>query len=262
MKSNPLRLAGKRAYITGAVGGLGSAIARRMAEQGARVFLTDCNDPSALARLADEINTARGERVAWGAVQDVRDAAGWRNLLGEAAEAMGGVSVLVNNAGVGSRGGLEAIEQGEWRRVMEINVESIMLGCKHALPYLRDAQPASIINISSVAAFRVDPDLIAYNTSKAAVAMLTKSIAIDCARNGIDVRCNSVHPAYVRTGIVAPIFEALGEEAAIRALTRNIPMKRLGEPDDVAYAALYLASDESRFVTGAELVVDGGLCSA
>lgn len=190
MKSNLLRLAGKRAFITGAAGGLGSAIARRMAEQGARVFLTDNGDASALARLADEINSAHGERVAWTAVQDVRDEACWQALLGEAAHAMGGVSVLVNNAGVGSRGGLASIEQKEWRRVMDINVESIMLGCKHALPYLSDAQPASIINISSVAAFRVDPDLIAYNTSKAAVAMLTKSIAIDCTRNRIDVRCN------------------------------------------------------------------------
>lgn len=259
MKSNLLRLAGKRAFITGAAGGLGSAIARRMAEQGARVFLTDNGDASALARLADEINSAHGERVAWTAVQDVRDEACWQALLGEAAHAMGGVSVLVNNAGVGSRGGLASIEQKEWRRVMDINVESIMLGCKHALPYLSDAQPASIINISSVAAFRVDPDLIAYNTSKAAVAMLTKSIAIDCTRNRIDVRCNSVHPAYVRTGIVAQVFQQLGDEAATRALTRNIPMGRLGEPDDVAYAVLYLASDESRFVTASELVVDGGL---
>lgn len=262
MKSSLLRLAGKRAYITGAAGGLGGAIARRMAEQGAKVFLTDIGEPSALARLADEINAACGEQVAWSAVQDVRDEARWQTLLGEAADAMGGVSVLVNNAGVGSRGGLEQIEPAEWRRVMEINVDSIMLGCKHALPYLRDAQPASIVNISSVAAFRVDPDLIAYNTSKAAVAMLTKSIAIDCTRNRLDVRCNSIHPAYVRTGIVAPVFAQLGDEAATRALTRHIPMGRLGEPDDVAYAALYLASDESRFVTASELVVDGGLCPA
>ncbi|HEJ2440286.1 SDR family oxidoreductase [Burkholderia multivorans] len=262
MKSNSLRLAGKRAFITGAAGGLGSAIASRMAEHGARVFLTDNGDAAALARLADRINGACGEQVAWSAVQDVRDEARWDALLAEAADAMGGVSVLVNNAGVGSRGGLASIEQKEWRRVMEVNVESIMLGCKHAMPYLRDAQPASIVNISSVAAFRVDPDLIAYNTSKAAVAMLTKSIAIDCTRNRVDVRCNSVHPAYVRTGMVAAVFEQLGDEAATRELTRHIPMGRLGEPDDVAYAVLYLASDESRFVTASELVVDGGLCPA
>ncbi|MDR3099706.1 MAG: glucose 1-dehydrogenase [Paraburkholderia sp.] len=262
MKSSLLRLAGKRAYITGAAGGLGSAIARRMAEHGAKVFLTDNGDASTLAGLADEINAGRGEQVAWTAAQDVRDEARWQVLLGEAAEAMGGLSVLVNNAGVGSRGGLASIDQHEWRRVMEINVESIMLGSKHALPYLTAAQPASIINISSVAAFRVDPDLIAYNTSKAAVAMLTKSIAIDFTRNRVDVRCNSVHPAYVRTGIVAQVFQQLGDEAATRALTRDIPMGRLGEPDDIAYAVLYLASDESRFVTASELVVDGGLCPA
>ncbi|MDR3101536.1 MAG: SDR family NAD(P)-dependent oxidoreductase, partial [Paraburkholderia sp.] len=233
MNSTSLRLAGKRAYITGAAGGLGSAIATRMAEHGARVFLTDYGDAAALARLADAINASRGEHVAWTAVQDVRDEARWQTLLGEAAEAMGGLSVLVNNAGVGSCGGLASIEQHEWRRVMEVNVESIMLGSKHALPSLTAAQPASIINISSVAAFRVDPDLIAYNTSKAAVTMLSKSVAIDCTRNRIDVRCNSIHPAYVRTGIVAKVFEQLGEEAATRALTRGIPMGRLGEPDDV-----------------------------
>jgi NAD(P)-dependent dehydrogenase (short-subunit alcohol dehydrogenase family) len=132
------------------------------------------------------------------------------------------------------------------------------MGCKYALPYLRHAQPASIINISSLAAFKVDPDYTAYNTSKAAVAMLSKSVALECARQKIDVRCNSVHPAFIRTGIVAPFFEALGEEEATRKLVRGIPLKRLGEPDDVAYAVLYLASDESRYVTAAELVIDGG----
>lgn len=256
------RLSGKHAFITGAAGGLGQAIAHRMAQHGARVFLTDLADESVLTRITDEINTIHGKQVAWAASQDVRDESRWRTLLDEASTAMEGISVLVNNAGVGSNGGIEQIEQQEWRRVMEVNVESIMLGCKHALPHLRESQPSSIINIASVAAFRVNPDLITYNTSKAAVTMLTKSVAIDCARNRIDVRCNSVHPAFVRTGIVTPILQRLGEEAAMRELTRNIPMGRLGEPDDVAYAVIYLASDESRFVTGAELVVDGGLCPA
>ena len=251
------RVAGKQAFITGAAGGLGAATARMLAQHGAKVFLTDI-DAAAVATVAEQINATAGATVAWSAAQDVREESVWIERLRQASEAMGGLSVLVNNAGIGSLGSIEQIELKEWRRVMGVNVESIVLGCKHAMPYLRDSQPGSIVNISSLAAFKVDPDYTAYNTSKAAVAMLSKSVAMDCTRQKIDVRCNSIHPAFIRTGIVAPFYDALGEEEATRKLTRGIPMRRLGEPDDVAYAVLYLASDESRYVTAAELVIDGG----
>ncbi|WP_430391241.1 SDR family oxidoreductase [Dyella sp. 20L07] len=253
----PQRTAGKRAFVTGAAGGLGAACARMLARHGAKVFLTDI-EGDAVARVAAEINQEHGTTVAWSATQDVSDEATWKLMLAEAAKVMGGLSVLVNNAGIGSLGGVERIELKEWHRVMGINVDSVMLGCKHAMPYLREAQPAAIVNISSLAAFKIDPDYTAYNTSKAAVATLTKSVAMDCTRQKIDVRCNSIHPAFIRTGIVKPFFDKLGEEEATRKLVRGIPMHRLGEPDDVAYAVLYLASDESRYVTAAELVVDGG----
>jgi NAD(P)-dependent dehydrogenase (short-subunit alcohol dehydrogenase family) len=251
------RAAGKRAFVTGAAGGLGAASARMLARHGAKVFLTDI-DGDGVAAVATEINQENGATVAWSAVQDVSDEAAWQRTLADAANAMGGLSVLVNNAGIGSLGGVERIELREWHRVMAVNVDSVMLGCKYALPYLRDAQPASIVNISSLAAFKIDPDYIAYNTSKAAVATLSKSVAMDCTRQRIDVRCNSIHPAFIRTGIVKPFFDKLGEEEATKKLTRGIPMHRLGDPDDIAYAVLYLASDESRYVTAAELVIDGG----
>ena len=251
------RVTGKKALITGAAGGLGAAMARMLARHGAKVFLTDL-DAGAVDALAERINAELNAKIAWSAVQDVVLEARWQSALAEAKAAMGGVSVLINNAGIGALGGVESLDNDDWQRVMSVNVDATYYGCKYSLPLLRENQPASIINISSLAAFKIDPAYTAYNTAKAAVAALTKSVAIDCARQKIDVRCNSVHPAFIRTGIVEYLFEQLGEEEAMRKLTRGIPMKRLGEVDDVAYAVLYLASDESRFVTAAELRLDGG----
>ena len=232
-----------------------------LARHGAKVFLTDL-DAAAVGALADRINAELNAPVAWSAAQDVAHEARWQSVLAEANAAMGGLSVLINNAGIGALGGVESLESEEWHRVMSVNLDGTYYGCKYALPLLRENQPASIINISSLAAFKIDPAYTAYNTAKAAVATLTKSVAIDCARQRIDVRCNSVHPAFIRTGIVEYLFEKLGEEEAMKKLTRGIPMKRLGEVDDVAYAVLYLASDESRFVTAAELRLDGGASAA
>ena len=251
------RVAGKKAFITGAAGGLGAAIARMLARHGALVFLTDI-DEGGVRAVAASINAECDRRVAWAAPQNVRDEERWQAVLAEADAAMGGLSVLVNNAGIGALGGVESLTPKEWARVMGVNVDAVYLGCKYALPLLKQHQPAAIINISSLAAFKADPDYSVYNTSKAAVAALSKSIAVDCARQRVDVRCNSIHPAFIRTGIVEPFFEQLGEQEALRKLTRGIPMKRLGEVDDVAWAALYLASDESRYITAAEIRVDGG----
>jgi len=251
------RVAGKKAFITGAAGGLGAAMAHMLARHGAKVFLTDM-DATAVAAVAASINAERGTTVAWSAAQNVCDEARWPQVLQDAVEAMGGLSVLVNNAGIGATGGVEALPSADWQRVMGVNVEAVYQGCKHALPLLKRHQPGSIINVSSMAAFKVDPDYTVYNASKAAVASLAKSVAIDCARQKCDIRCNSIHPAFIRTGIVEPFFQALGEEEATRKLTRGNPMRRLGEVDDVAYAVLYLASDESRYITAAELRIDGG----
>ncbi len=259
--SLPLRCAGKKALVTGAGRGLGEAIARMLARHGAQVTLTDI-DEAAVVAVATSIEAEHGPGTAQARVQDVRDEDQWRDTLAAAVAAMGGLSILVNNAGIGTQGRVEEVALEEWHRVMAINVDSVFLGCKHALPYLRDNQPASIVNISSIAAIVADGQYAAYNASKAAVMHLTKSVALDCARAGVDVRCNSVHPGFIRTAIIESYFAKYGDAEATRKLTKSIPMKRLGHPDDVAHAVLYLASDESRFVTASELKVDGGIAAA
>jgi len=251
------RVAGKKAFITGAGGGLGAAMAKLLARHGAKVFLTDI-DEAAVYEVATAINAEHGHTAAWSAAQNVRDEERWQSALAEANSVMGGISVLVNNAGIGAIGGVESLQPKEWQRVMGVNVDAVYLGCKYALPLLGQHQPGSIINISSMAAFKVDPDYTVYNASKAAVASLSKSVALDCARQKLDVRCNSIHPSFIRTGIVEPFFQQLGEEEAMKKLTRGVPLRRLGEVDDVAYAVLYLASDESRYITAAEFRIDGG----
>jgi NAD(P)-dependent dehydrogenase (short-subunit alcohol dehydrogenase family) len=259
--SLPHRLAGKKAFVTGAARGLGEAIARMLARHGAKVFLTDIDEPTVHA-VAASLEAEHGVGTAFAAVQDVRNESRWAEVLAQAVRAMDGLSILVNNAGIGKQGRVEEVSLEDWHTMMAVNVDSVFLGCKHALPYLRDNQPASIVNISSIAGIVADGQYAAYNTSKAAVMMLTKSVALDCARAGVDVRCNSVHPGFIRTAIIEKVFEKYGEAEATRKLTKSIPMKRLGQPDDVANAVLYLASDESRFTTASELKVDGGTAAA
>lgn len=252
------RVEGKKAFITGAAQGLGACFARMLADEGASVFLTDVNAEGA-ARVAAGIDRKHKGR-AFSAVHDVTRKEHWERALAEADRAMGGISVLVNNAGVGGWGNIENDTVENWRRTFDIDVDSIFTGTQLAMPYLKKSQPASIINISSVAGLIASGDMLAYNAAKAAVWMMSKSIALHCARQGYDIRCNSVHPVFTRTPIVDPLIEmggggAKGEEK----LVRQIPLRRLGEPEDVGYAVLYLASDESRFVTASEFKIDGGI---
>ena len=254
------RVAGKKALITGAAGGLGEAMAWMMAREGARLALTDVDAGRAEA-LADAIN-AEVPGAAFAFAHDVTDEAAWISVIDQAVAAMGGLSILVNNAGIG--GDLKFVETDtleNWRRVQAVNIESIMLGAKHAMPHLRAAAPASIINISSIAGLVAAPGMGAYNATKAAVWMYTKTLALEAAKADWNVRCNSVHPVFIKTPILDPFIAMAGgdEDKAHERLARGIPLKRIGEPDDVAWAVLYLASDESRFVTGTEFKIDGGM---
>ena len=254
------RVAGKVALITGAAGGLGQAMARMLAREGARVAVTDRELDGAQA-LAESIN-ADHPGAAFAFRHDVTEEDEWASVVDRTVAAMGGLSILINNAGIG--GELVWAEQDtleNWRRVQAVNIESIMLGCKHAMPHLRASGAGSIVNISSVAGLAAAPGMGAYNATKAAVWMYTKTIALEAAKAGWNVRCNSVHPVFIKTPILDPFVAMAGgdEGLAHEKLARGIPLKRIGEPDDVAYCVLYLASDESKFVTGAEFKIDGGM---
>jgi NAD(P)-dependent dehydrogenase (short-subunit alcohol dehydrogenase family) len=252
------RVAGKKAFITGAAQGLGAAMARALAAEGAKVSLADVNYPGVQA-VAAEIDAAHGTGTAFAFPLDVTREEQWIFALEEADEAMGGISVLVNNAGVSRGGDIESLSLEDWKLVMDVNVDSVFLGTKHALKYMRQNQPGSIVNISSIAGLIAAHNAPAYNASKAAVWLLSKGIALHCAKQGLDIRSNSVHPTYIDTPILDPVRQRFGKEAADAKLGRQIPLGHIGEPSDIANAVLYLASDESKFMTGAEMKLDGGI---
>lgn len=254
------RVAGKKALITGAAQGLGAAQAWMLAREGAQVLLADIN-AAGVTEQAAAINAELGAGTAFAIALDVTQEDQWIDAVQYAAEAMGGLSVLVNNAGVGVRGNIETCTLAEWHRGFAINVDSVFLGCQKALPLMKDHQPGSIINISSIAGLIASDTMPGYNASKAAVWMLSKSIALYCAKMGWDIRSNSVHPTFVDTPILDGIAASSGhpKDIVMSKLARQIPLKRVGAPDDIANGVLYLASDESRFMTGAELKLDGGI---
>ena len=252
------RVSNKMAVVTGGAQGLGEAIANMLAREGARVSVTDINGIGA-DESAARINEAFGKGTAFAFQHDVADEDRWQSVLQEAHDAMGGLNVLVNNAGIGTMGSVEDEPYEMFRKVQTVDVDSIFLGCKYAIPLMRDHGLGSIVNISSIAGLIASGGYVSYNTAKAAVWMMSKSIALHLARTGGQIRCNSVHPTFIDTPILNHVKETFGEKEGLAKLARQIPMGRVGEPDDIAYAVLYLASDESKFVTGAELKVDGGI---
>ena len=251
------RVAGKIALVTGAGSGLGRASAVLLARAGARVAVTDIDEASARATAAAIDGERSGAAIALR--HDVTEEAAWTAALEATVAAFGGLHVLVNNAGIAEGGSVEDTDLATWRRVHAVDLDGVFLGCKYAIQHIHASGRGSIINISSIAGIIAGHNMAAYNSAKAAVRHLTKSVALHCAKQGYDIRCNSVHPSFVRTAILDPLVERLGAEQAYAKLARQIPMGRIGEPDDVAYGVLYLASDESGFMTGAELVIDGGI---
>jgi len=253
------RVAGKIALVTGAASGIGRAIARTFAEQGATVMVADIQETAALAVVAEIAEFGGNAEVV---PLDVTDEGQWAAAVDGVLERHGRLDVLVNNAGVGSRndGTIEDVTLDGWRAVMGVNAEGVMLGCKNGVRAMKETGGGSIVNMSSIAGIVGAPQLSAYCASKGAVRMLTKSVALHCARKGYGIRCNSVHPSYTDTPMVDRMINSRSDPARMRAALESAsPFGRMGAPDDIAGAVLYLASDDSSFVTGTELVVDGGV---
>ena len=254
------RCEGKLALVTGGAQGLGRAHCIRLAQEGARVLATDINGEGA-SETAAIVNAEMGDGTAFSIAHDVTDPAQWEAAVDAAREHLGGLNVLVNNAGIGVPGNIEDCDFGDWQRCFAINVDSIFHGCQKALPLMREHAPGSIVNISSIAGLIASDTMPAYNASKAAVWMLSKSIALHCAKKNMQIRCNSVHPTFVDTPILDGTARAhqLDKDVLMEKLARQIPLRFVGEPNDIANAVVYLSSDESRFMTGAEIKLDGGI---
>ncbi len=245
-----MRLEGKVALISGGARGMGAAEARLFASEGAKVVLGDVLEAEG-QQVEAEIAEAGGEAVF---VQlDVTSEADWQRAVDAALERFGGLHILVNNAGIWDGGNVEAQTVEGWDRTMDINAKGVFLGTKAAIPAMRESGSGSIVNISSTAGITGSAGSTAYNASKGAVRILTKSTAVQYAAEGI--RCNSVHPGPIDTQMIR---EAFPDDDVRNARISVLPMGRMGEMDDVAKGVLFLASDEASYMTGSELVIDGG----
>jgi NAD(P)-dependent dehydrogenase (short-subunit alcohol dehydrogenase family) len=253
------RVQDKVAIVTGGGTGIGRATARRLAEEGAAVTVADLN-----AEAGEAVALEIGGQFAR---LDVRLEADWRRLMAEVLARHGRLDILVNNAGILATQESQTIEDTgleEWRKVQAVNVEGVFLGCKHAVEAMRgNSGPGggAIVNLSSIAGLVATPHVAAYGASKGAVRQLTKSVAIYCGRKGYGIRCNSVHPGIVQTDMGEQVMRLGGAdpERAWKARVAQIPIGEAGRPEDIANGILFLASDEARHITGAELVIDGGM---
>ena len=251
------RVAGTIAIVSGAAAGIGRATALRLAEEGAKVCVSDIDSVGGEESVA-QIH-AMG-REAHFMPLDVTEEADWRRVIDATVEQFGGLDILVNNAGIAFAAGIEETTTEQWRQIMAVNVDSVFFGCKFAIPAMRESGGGgAIVNMSSILGLVGSPVQAAYNATKGAVRLFTKGVALECAEAGWNIRVNSVHPAYIRTPLVERYAETWGSlDAGLAVLGGLHPLGRVGEAEEVANAVLYLASDEAKFVTGTELLVDGG----
>ncbi|MEF8817906.1 MAG: glucose 1-dehydrogenase [Salinibacter sp.] len=246
------RVDGKIAVITGGGRGIGQTTAELLAEEGAQVAVTDI-DADAGTTTVEHITDAGGEAAFF--EHDVTSEADWERVVDKVQDTLGVPDVLVNNAGIYQIEPVDEIDVDDWKNLMDINVTGVFLGLKHCTPLMREQGQGSVINLSSVAGIIGLSGHTCYGASKGAVRTMTKDAAIELAEAG--VRVNSLHPAYIDTQMADYGAETLGTPK--EELDAMHPIGHMGEPEDVAYAVLFLASDESTFMTGSEMVLDGGL---
>jgi 3(or 17)beta-hydroxysteroid dehydrogenase len=261
------RVTGRVALITGAAAGIGQACARMLAREGATIVATDINEVGVRA-VADEIRAQGGRALALR--HDAASESDWRAVVAATLDFAGRLDVLVNNAGIGASKSLLETSLEDWHAVLRINLDGVFLGCRYGIEAMRSTperkrhQSGSVINLSSVLGIVGFPEATAYGASKGAVRMMTKALALECAAKRWDVRVNSVHPAFIWTPmnqvtVTRLALQAGTDEATQRAMLDALqPLGRMGEADEVAAAIVFLASNESTFITGTELVVDGG----
>jgi len=262
------RVSGKVALVTGAGSGIGRGAALALAAEGATVVATDV-DEAGNAETVAEITKAGGKAV--GMAHDVTSEARWEDVVAEVKKTQKALHILVNNAGIGIAADIFTMEYADWQRQMSINVDGVFFGVKHGIPLIAASGGGSVINISSVAGLQGAPGLAGYCATKGAVRLFTKAVALECAQANMNVRVNSVHPGIIDTAIWAKIpqggmgsLQIDGIQEGANAIDANAlgaasPLGYAGLPTDIAAGIVYLASDESRYMTGSELVIDGGL---
>lgn len=248
---------GKVALVTGAGVGIGAATSKAFAAAGAVVVVTDIDEASG-ARVADEINSAGHQAIFLSL--DVCDETQWRAVITDVVARYGGLQILINNAGIANICGIEDETLEGWRKTNSINSDAVFLGTREAIRVMKESS-GSIVNISSIEGIVGDPMLPAYNASKGAVRAFTKSVALYCADKDYSIRVNSVHPGYVVTPLVSGALARLSSsdaDAFAQRVLASIPMGRMAEPDEIANGIVFLASDDASYMTGSELIMDGG----
>lgn len=256
------RILGKVALVSGAATGIGQSIAVRLAQEGSTVVVGDI-DKSKGQKVVEEINQKRGN--ARFVHLDVTNEDMWREAIALVEADLGQLDILVNNAGITIVEAVDKMSLSDWRTVMAVNVDGVFLGTKYAVPAMKRAGGGSIVNISSILGLTGLEKLSAYCASKGAVRLFTKAVALECGRDGSGIRVNSIHPGYIHTAMMEDTCKRDYDgdiSKGIAELGKLHPMGRVGQPDEIAAGVVYLASDESKFVTGSELVIDGGYTAA